>query len=79
MKNAEEKKSIIHGRNGKLFTCLLMGCLFILPGTGLRAAPQSVSSEEVISAVDKVSPEIEKVANQLWEISEAQRWPVASK
>ena len=78
MKNTEERKSLIHGWNRKWFACLLMGCLFILPGTGLSAAPQSISSDEVIQAVDKVSPEIEKVANQLWEISEVSLLEVKS-
>ena len=78
MKNTEERKSLIHGRNRKWFACLLMGCLFILPGTGLSAAPPSISSDEVIQAVDKVSPEIEKVANQLWEISEVSLLEVKS-
>ena len=55
----------------RLFVCLLTISLFLIPGSSSAAESKpAVSSEDVVNAVEKVSPIIEEVGMKLWKLSE---------
>lgn len=71
MKCTKLKKLVGFSLSARLIAALTALFLYIVPLSALGAAPKTaVSPEEVVSAVDKVSPTIEEVGLKVWELSE---------
>ena len=66
----QESLSVTH-LVARWFVCFLTISLFLIPVSTLAAESKAVvSSEDVVNAVEKVSPIIEEVGMKLWKLSE---------